>query len=69
MSVIIKLFFFFKSEKDILLRNELDELAKKHPDQFKVWYTVDKASEGEFHKIDYAVYTYIFYIFLFVFYG
>lgn len=36
-----------QSEKDILLREELDELAKKHPDQFKVWYTVDKAAEGE----------------------
>lgn len=57
---------FLKSEKDILLRNELDELAKKHPDQFKVWYTVDKASEGEFHNIDYDVYTYIFvYFYLF----
>lgn len=30
-----------------MLRGELDELAKKHPDQFKVWYTVDKATEGE----------------------
>jgi len=30
-----------------LLRDELDELAKKHPDQFKVWYTVDKSAEGE----------------------
>lgn len=38
---------YLQSEKDILLRGELDELAKKHPDQFKVWYTVDKATEGE----------------------
>ncbi|KAI8116467.1 NADH-cytochrome b5 reductase 3 [Lucilia cuprina] len=42
----LALLFANQSEKDILLRNELDELAKKHPDQFKVWYTVDKAGEG-----------------------
>jgi len=40
-------FLALKSEKDILLRAELDELAQKHPDQFKIWYTVDKANEGE----------------------
>lgn len=40
-------YIYLQSEKDILLRGELDELAKKHPDQFKVWYTVDKAAEGE----------------------
>lgn len=42
----LALLFANQSEKDILLRNELDELAKKHPEQFKVWYTVDKATEG-----------------------
>ncbi|KAH8261494.1 hypothetical protein KR044_010317, partial [Drosophila immigrans] len=35
----LALLFANQSEKDILLREELDELAKKHPDQFKVWYT------------------------------
>ncbi|XP_034122317.1 NADH-cytochrome b5 reductase 3 isoform X2 [Drosophila guanche] len=40
------LLFANQSEKDILLRGELDELAQKHPDQFKVWYTVDKAAEA-----------------------
>ncbi|XP_023180204.1 NADH-cytochrome b5 reductase 3 isoform X3 [Drosophila hydei] len=44
----LALLFANQSEKDILLRDELDELAKKHPDQFKVWYTVDKAAEA--HK-------------------
>lgn len=37
-----------QSEADILLRKELDILAKKYPDQLKVWYTVDKASEGKY---------------------
>lgn len=41
--------FLLQSEKDILLRNELDDLAQRHPKQFKVWYTVDKAAEGEFY--------------------
>ncbi|KAL7734532.1 hypothetical protein ACLKA6_010849 [Drosophila palustris] len=42
----LALLFANQSEKDILLRGELDDLAKKHPDQFKVWYTVDKSAEG-----------------------
>ncbi|XP_061386916.1 NADH-cytochrome b5 reductase 3 isoform X2 [Musca vetustissima] len=49
----LALLFANQSEKDILLRNELDELAKKHPEQFKVWYTVDKASEGWSYNIGY----------------
>nr|NP_001036600.1 uncharacterized protein Dmel_CG5946, isoform D [Drosophila melanogaster]ABI31248.1 uncharacterized protein Dmel_CG5946, isoform D [Drosophila melanogaster] len=42
----LALLFANQSEKDILLRAELDELAQKHPDQFKIWYTVDKANEA-----------------------
>ncbi|KAH8259786.1 hypothetical protein KR026_010257, partial [Drosophila bipectinata] len=45
----LALLFANQSEKDILLRGELDELAEKHPDQFKVWYTVDKAAEGIYY--------------------
>ena len=41
----VKLLFANQSEDDILLREELDELAAKH-DNFDVWYTVDKAPEG-----------------------
>ncbi|CRK93693.1 CLUMA_CG007221, isoform A [Clunio marinus] len=33
-----------QSEQDILLRDDLDVLAAKHQEQFKVWYTVDRAS-------------------------
>src|SRR5436190_14363015 len=40
------LLFANQTEQDILLRDELDDIAKKHPDKFKLWYTVDTASEG-----------------------
>lgn len=30
------------------MKKELDELAAQYPDQFKVWYTVDRAEEGNF---------------------
>ncbi|RCN42444.1 oxidoreductase NAD-binding domain protein [Ancylostoma caninum] len=38
----ISLLFANQSEDDILCRSELDELAVKHSDRFKVWYTVDR---------------------------
>ncbi|XGW06508.1 hypothetical protein V3C99_016650 [Haemonchus contortus] len=38
----ISLLFANQSEDDILCRKELDELAAKHSDRFKVWYTVDR---------------------------
>lgn len=41
----IALLFANQSENDILLRNELDDFAAKYPDNFKVWYTVDTASD------------------------
>lgn len=36
------LIFANRSEVDILLRNELEALAKKHPDRFKVAYTLTR---------------------------
>jgi len=42
----LALLFANQTEKDILLRKELDDLAKEYADQFKVWYTVDRATEG-----------------------
>jgi len=42
----LSLLFANQSEADILLRDELDQLAEKYPEQFKVWYTVDKASDS-----------------------
>jgi len=29
-----------------LLKDELEEVAKTHPAQFKLWYTVDRPQEG-----------------------
>lgn len=44
----LSLIFANQTEKDILLRAELEEVAAKHPDQFKLWYTIDVASAGWF---------------------
>lgn len=42
----ISLLFANQTEEDILLRDELDALAKEHADRFKVWYTIDRPAEG-----------------------
>lgn len=44
-SLKLALLFANQSEHDILLRNELDALAAEYPDNFKVWYTVDTATD------------------------
>ncbi|XP_022053039.1 NADH-cytochrome b5 reductase 2 [Acanthochromis polyacanthus] len=36
------LIFANQTEKDILLREELDEVRRNHPDEVKVWFTLDK---------------------------
>lgn len=36
----ISMIYANKTENDILMREELDELAKLHGDRFKLWYTV-----------------------------
>ena len=41
----VSLLYANQSEKDILLRNELDQIALEHPDQVNVWYTVDTCSD------------------------
>ncbi|CAH1966977.1 unnamed protein product [Acanthoscelides obtectus] len=40
------LLFANQTERDILLRDELEDVAKKFPGRFKFWYTLDKAEEG-----------------------
>ncbi len=35
-----------RTEKDILLKDELEEIQARHPDRFKLWFTVDRAPEG-----------------------
>ncbi|KAJ2726805.1 hypothetical protein GGI07_000316 [Coemansia sp. Benny D115] len=42
----LTLVFANKSEDDIILRATLDDFARKHPDQFKVHYVVDKAASS-----------------------
>lgn len=36
-----------RTEEDILLREELDGWAREYPEQFKVWYVVEKAKKEE----------------------
>lgn len=36
-----------QTEKDILLRPELEEVMANHPTRFKLWYTVDRAPDGK----------------------
>ncbi|KAJ8346606.1 hypothetical protein SKAU_G00280070 [Synaphobranchus kaupii] len=39
------LLFANQTEKDIILRDELEEVQARHPDRFKLWFTVDRAPE------------------------
>ena len=42
----MKLLFMNKTPRDILLKGELDEIAKTHPERFTVSYAIDKTQEG-----------------------
>ena len=42
----VSLLFANQSENDILVREELEEMAEKH-DQFSLWYTLDRPPESE----------------------
>lgn len=41
--------FCNKTEEDILLREELEQVQRDHPDRFKLWYTVDRPGEGKIY--------------------
>lgn len=41
------LLFANQTPGDILLRDELDSLARDNPHRFKLWYTVDRPEEGQ----------------------
>lgn len=43
---VMALLFANQTESDILLREELEEAASSHPGRLRLWYTVDRASEG-----------------------
>ena len=38
---------YLQTEDDILVREELEEVAKESSDQFKLWYTLDRPSPGK----------------------
>lgn len=40
----ISLLYANQTEDDILLRDDIDVLAAQHQEQFKVWYTIDRAT-------------------------
>lgn len=42
-NVKVSLIYANQTEDDILLKSELDKIAKEHPDRFKVVYALDKA--------------------------
>ncbi|MBN3289443.1 NB5R1 reductase, partial [Polypterus senegalus] len=41
------LLFANQTQNDILLRDELEELQVRHPNRFKLWFTVDNAQGGK----------------------
>lgn len=43
----LSLLFANQTEEDILLRDELEEIVKNYPDQVKIWYTIDRPTEGK----------------------
>ncbi|XP_012599658.1 NADH-cytochrome b5 reductase 2 isoform X2 [Microcebus murinus] len=42
----MSLIFANQTEHDILVRKELEEIAKTHSDQFHLWYTLDTPPDG-----------------------
>ncbi|KAF6332853.1 cytochrome b5 reductase 2 [Rhinolophus ferrumequinum] len=42
----MSLIFANQTEADILMRKELEEIARTHPDQFNLWYTLDRPPAG-----------------------
>ncbi|GIY46780.1 NADH-cytochrome b5 reductase 2 [Caerostris darwini] len=42
----MSLLFANQTEDDILLRKELEDIAAKHSDRLKLWFTVDRPTEG-----------------------
>ncbi|XP_019399920.1 PREDICTED: NADH-cytochrome b5 reductase 3 [Crocodylus porosus] len=43
---VCNLLFANQTEKDILLRPELEEIQVEYPDRFNLWYTLDRAPEN-----------------------
>ncbi|XP_007893601.1 NADH-cytochrome b5 reductase 3 [Callorhinchus milii] len=45
-TTVCHLLFANQTEKDILLRTELEDIEAEHPHRVIIWYTLDKAPEG-----------------------
>ena len=46
-NTMMALLFANQTEADILLREELEEATSAYPGRLRLWYTVDRASEGK----------------------
>jgi len=42
----VSLLYANQTDNDILVRDMLEDLQKKHPKQFKLWYTLDRPPKG-----------------------
>jgi len=42
----LALVFANQTEEDILCRADLEKVLKDHPNQFKLWYTLDRPPQG-----------------------
>lgn len=42
----LRLLYANQTEQDILVRPELEKYQSEYPDQFKLWYTIDRAEKG-----------------------
>lgn len=47
----LSLLFANQTEADILCRDELEDVKARHPSKFKLWYTVDRPTDGEYSSI------------------
>ncbi|GKY92915.1 hypothetical protein MPSEU_000260500 [Mayamaea pseudoterrestris] len=43
----VKLLYANQTPDDVLLKEELDDLARKFPNRFSIWYTVDRVGDDE----------------------
>eukprot|EP00842_Homolaphlyctis_polyrhiza_P001858 jgi/Hompol1/2673/HPOL_005751-RA len=50
----VSLIFANVSEDDIVLKDYLDQISRLHPDRFRVFYTIDRASEGWKHGVGFV---------------
>ena len=49
-----------QTENDILLRKELEEVRDAHSERFKLWYTLDRPSEGWQYRFVFTLILYTF---------